>query len=44
MKNLIFLSCIFCCITCQQPKQQYFESGPEIDKVKGAVQAYLNKD
>lgn len=45
MKKLLFLSLTVLCITaCQQSKNQYFESSPEIDIVKQAVKAYLNKD
>lgn len=44
MKKLFFLLTALCLVACQQPKKQYFESSPEIDIVKRAVKAYLNKD
>lgn len=45
MKKLLFLSVVLLCFSaCQQPAKQYFESSPEIDIVKNAVKAYLNKD
>lgn len=45
MKKLIFLSlALLSFAACRQTEKQYFESSPEIDIVKRAVKAYLNKD
>ena len=36
----LFLSILFIITSCQQPKVQYAESGPEIDMVKAVIEAY----